>query len=147
MIDKISHVTAAGKEYPIAFTMNVIEAIQDKFGSLTAWQEKQKEFFGTEWNETDRLFTAVNGTPIHPDTVSCWFHDFIKRTGLPAVSVHGLRHTFISLMIAKGIDIDTLSNLVGHSMPSTTINMYAHAVSERKASAVEAVAQMYEGMM
>ena len=99
---------------------------------LAAEQEKQKEFFGTEWNETDRLFTAVNGTPIHPDTVSCWFHDFIKRTGLPEVTVHGL-HTFTTLMISKGIDIVTVSNLVGHSMPSTTINMYAHAVSERKA--------------
>lgn len=41
----------------------------------------------------------------------------------------------------------TVSNLVGHSMPSTTINMYAHAVSERKARAVEAVGQMYDEMM
>ena len=86
-------------------------------------------------------------TRTHPDTVSCWFHDFIKRTGLPEVTVHGLCHTFITLMISKGIDIVTVSNLVGHSMPSTTINMYAHAVSERKASAVEAIGQMYDGMM
>jgi integrase len=111
------------------------------------WQEKQRAFYGDEWNESDRLFTTANGAPIHPDTVSGWFHDFIKRTGLPEVSVHGLRHTFITLMISKGIDIVTVSNLVGHSMPSTTINMYAHAVSERKASAVEAIGQVYDGLM
>ena len=133
--------TSSKRSMPLSGT--TIELLKN----YKAWQEKQKEFFGIEWNETDRLFTAVNGTPIHPDTISCWFHDFIKRTGLPEVTVHGLRHTFITLMISKGIDIVTVSNLVGHSMPSTTINMYAHAVSERKASAVEVVGQIYDGLI
>lgn len=111
------------------------------------WQQQQKDFFGSEWIETDRLFTAANGSPINPDNVSGWFHEFIKRTGLPAVTVHGLRHTFITLMISKGVDIITVSNLAGHSMPSTTINLYSHAVSERKASAVEAIGQVYDGLL
>jgi len=55
--------------------------------------------------------------------------------------------TFITLLISKGVDIVTVSNLAGHSMPSATINMYAHAVSERKASAAEAVGDLFSGMM
>jgi hypothetical protein len=45
-----------------------------------------------QWNPDDRLFTAVDGKPIHPDVVTGWFHDFIKHTGLPEVTVHGLRY-------------------------------------------------------
>ncbi len=58
-----------------------------------------------------------------------------------------MRHTFITLMISKGVDIITVSNLAGHSMPSTTINLYAHAVSESKASAIEAIGQVYDGLL
>lgn len=115
--------------------------------NFKAWQDHLKEQYGADWNETDRLFTALNGTPIHPDTVTGWFHDFVKRTGLPEVTVHGLRHTFITLLISKGVDVVTVSNLVGHSMPSTTINMYAHAISERKASAVEAIGVAFGGVI
>lgn len=59
------------------------------------------------------------------------FHQAHRASGSHC---HGLRHTFISLMISKGIDIVTVSTLVGHSMPSTTIYMFAHAVSERNES-------------
>ena len=88
--------------------------------------------------------TAAN---VHDVTVTGWFHDFVRRTGLPEVTVHGLRHTFITLLISKGVDIVTVSNLVGHAMPSTTINMYAHAVNERKASAVEAIGIAFDNML
>lgn len=112
-----------------------------------AWQDEKKLAFGEGWNTIGRLFTTSYGQPIFPDTVTGWFCKFQKRIGLPGVSVHGLRHTFITLLISKGVDIVTVSNLAGHSMPSTTINMYAHAVSERKASAVEAVGDLFGGMM
>lgn len=49
------------------------------------------------------------------------FHQAHRASGSHC---HGLRHTFISLMISKGIDIVTVSTLVGHSMPSTTIYMF-----------------------
>ncbi|MHB8963284.1 MAG: tyrosine-type recombinase/integrase [Saccharofermentanales bacterium] len=112
-----------------------------------SWQDDQKLEFGDGWNVANRIFTTAAGLPIHPDTVTGWFRDFVERTGLPKVSVHGLRHTFITLLIAKGIDIVTVSNLAGHNMPSTTMNMYAHAVNERKACAVEAIGMAFDEMV
>lgn len=38
---------------------------------------------GDQWHECGRLFTTWNGQPIHPDTLSGWFHDFIQRNDLP----------------------------------------------------------------
>jgi integrase len=55
------------------------------------WQQNLKAEMNEEWIENDRLFTTVYGTSIHPDTVT-------------KVTVHGLRYTFISLLISKGID-------------------------------------------
>lgn len=37
MIDKVKKLTVAGKEYPIAFTLNVMESVQEKYGSMGAW--------------------------------------------------------------------------------------------------------------
>jgi hypothetical protein len=37
MIDVIRHINAGDKEYPIAFTLNVMEAIQEKYGSMDEW--------------------------------------------------------------------------------------------------------------
>lgn len=37
MIDKLTHVTVNEMRYPMAFTLNVAEAIQDKYGSLEQW--------------------------------------------------------------------------------------------------------------
>ena len=111
------------------------------------WQDKKMKAAGPYWQETDRLFTQGDGTAIHPDTVTGWFHKFLKRTGLPEVTVHGLRHTFVTLLIAKGVDIVTVSSLAGHANASTTLNMYSHAVQERKASAIEAVGDLLGGVV
>lgn len=48
---------------------------------------------------------------------------------------------------SKRVCIVSVSNLVGHSMPSTIINIYSHAVSERKASAIEAAGDLLDWMM
>jgi integrase len=45
---------------------------------------------------------------------------------LPSVTLHGLRHTHASQLIAAGLDVVTVSRRLGHSNPSVTLNVYAH---------------------
>ena len=54
------------------------------------------------------------------------------------VTVHSLRHTYASLMIADGVPLVVVSNQLGHAQTSTTANIYAHVISaaEAKAAAV-----------
>lgn len=101
------------------------------------WQDNNKHIIGSDWQETDRLFTQWNGLPIYPDTVSKWFSQFIIRKGFPHVTLHSLRHTNASLMIAEGVDICTVSKRLGHSNTSTTLNIYTHAMSSRDIEAAE----------
>ena len=60
-----------------------------------------------------------------------------KATGKPlseatVEGVHSLRHTAASLFIASGTDVGTVAGLLGHSQPSTTLDIYTHAFDKNK---------------
>ena len=65
----------------------------------------------------------------------------ITALKLPKVTLHALRHTHVSQLIAAGLDVVTVSRRIGHSNPTVTLNVYAHLfgnTDERAASAVAA---------
>lgn len=102
------------------------------------WQEQQAEELGDAWdNADDRVFAGEDGRPIFPDSVTKWFTAFVQRSGLPSVTVHSLRHTYASLMIADGIPIVNVSHSLGHAQVSTTTNIYAHVIAAAEARAAE----------
>lgn len=101
------------------------------------WQRQQRIAMGDRWEDCDRLFTQDNGSPIHPDSITSWFHDFIARTDLPPISIHSLRHTNITLLIAAGVPLRTVSYRAGHAQTSTTANIYSHAIRTADEQAAE----------
>ena len=105
--------------------------------SYRKWQVENIIRLGDQWVDTDRLFTTWNGKPIHPDTVTSWFAKFLKKNELRKVTLHSLRHTNATLMIAEGVDVCTVSKRLGHANTSTTLNIYAHALKSRDAEAAE----------
>ena len=110
------------------------------------WQLGQRLKMGDNWIDTDRIFTKVNGNPIHPDTISGWFRDFVKRNNLPNICVHSLRHTNITLLISAGIPIPTVSKRAGHSNPSVTTMIYSHAIKSLDERAAEALDEIVMGV-
>ncbi|MEA4955046.1 MAG: tyrosine-type recombinase/integrase [Pseudoflavonifractor sp.] len=104
-----------------------------------AWQSEQRLKAGDLWKSTGRIFTRWDGDPIHLDTLTGWFSDFIKRHDLPHITFHGLRHTNATLLIAAGTNLRTVSSRLGHAQTSTTANIYAHAIQSADAAAAEAL--------
>ena len=102
-----------------------------------AHQNAERLKLGDLWTESDRLFTQWDGKPIHPDSITGWFRAFIRRSGLPDITLHSLRHTNATLLIANGTNIRTVSSRLGHSQTSTTTNIYAHAIRSADAAASE----------
>lgn len=107
------------------------------------WQQERRRKLGPEWPETGRIFTQKDGKPIHPNTVTGWFANFVEKNGLPQVSIHSLRHTNATLLIAGGTNIRTVSNRLGHAQTSTTSNIYAHAIR----SADEAASKVLDDLL
>ena len=68
---------------------------------------------------------------------------FLKDNGHPEMTVHGLRHTNVTMMIANGTDIRTIAGRVGHANSSTTMNVYAHFL---KSSNIKASEQLNTGL-
>ena len=93
---------------------------------------------------TGFIFTNNTGKPLHPDTVSSWFSDFIKaHKELPPISLHSLRHTNATLQIAGGVPLTTVAKRLGHADTVTTSRIYAHAIK----SADEAAAETLEDIL
>jgi integrase len=103
------------------------------------WQAQERLKLGDRWQNCDRVFTGIKGQPIHPDTISGWFAKFMKRSDLPYISVHSLRHTNASLLIASGTPIVTVAKRLGHADANTTIRIYSHAIRSADAAAADTI--------
>ena len=102
------------------------------------WQDAQRKAVGDAWEDEDgRVFTTESGAPIFPDSVTQWFSSFVDGTDLPKVTIHSLRHTFASLLIADGVPLVVVSQQLGHAQASTTANIYAHAIASAHAKAAQ----------
>ena len=101
------------------------------------WQLEQQMSAVDIWQNTGKIFTAADGTPMHPDVLSGWFHDFIRTTDLPPIHLHSLRHTNATLAIANGIAVTTVAGQLGHASPTTTMKIYAHAIQSAQAAAAD----------
>ena len=65
-----------------------------------------------------------------------------QNPDLPPIRLHDLRHTSASLLLAYGIDVETVSHRLGHSKPSITLDIYGHALPEIDRIAADKLAQL-----
>ncbi len=74
---------------------------------------------------------------VSPRTYEYRYHKHLKKAGLESINYHALRHTFATRCIEVGVDIKTLSEILGHSNVSITLNTYVHSSMELKKSQIE----------
>ena len=64
--------------------------------------------------------------PIDPGYVRKRLQSILKRAGCKSVRFHDLRHTFATMSLENGMDVKTLSAIIGHVSSATTLNTYTH---------------------
>jgi integrase len=85
---------------------------------------------GTRWCDSGLVFTTGIGTPLDPRNLQLDFSALLKAAQLPRVRFHDLRHSAASLLIAQGVPLRTIMELLGHSSIAMTANVYGHLAPE-----------------
>ena len=125
--------TVAGDRY-VYFSLEM-ESLLKEFQRECAWEAETYD--NRKLEDTDYIFRRHGyRLPMTPTTFTWRFKLILKKHGLPAaLNVHSLRHTNASLLIAGGADVATVAGLLGHSQPSTTLDIYTHAFDKNKKAA------------
>ena len=127
---------------------------------LSAWKKEQQRacielgtywqgFRGTEYDK-NYIFTQESGLQMHPDSpyrqfkrVIRLYNDNIAANDENAVRIpdnitpHDLRHTAASILIKNNLDPRTVSGVLGHADPSTTLNIYSYFFHQKSQEAAD----------
>ena len=97
--------------------------------------------------EIEYVFPSPNGGPISPDSVLNMLHRVLERAGLPKIRFHDLRHTFATLALQNGVDIKTVSGMLGHFSAGFTLDTYAHVTTSAQKEAADTMGNVLSKAM
>ena len=105
-------------------TKNAYRTLPLAEDTIQVLKQQRKKVSSSPW-----VFPSPTGGPISPDSVLHMLHRVLKRAGLPRVRFHDLRHTFAMLALQNGVDIKTVSGMLGHFSAGFTLDTYAHVTT------------------
>ena len=83
-----------------------------------------------------------SGEMYHPDSIVNLHRKILKRAGLEPLRLHDLRHTFATLAIQNGVDIKTVSGMLGHYDAGFTLRTYTHATDRMQEQAAATMGKL-----
>jgi integrase len=120
-----------------------------------AKQEEERQWAGSKWRDTGYVFTTRVGTPMDARDL---LRDYYRITRpkakpgegpiilpFPAIRFHDLRHSTATILLAQGVSPKYISELLGHSQVSFTMQVYAHAIPEVQKSVADKMDAVLSG--
>ena len=100
-------------------------------------QDVERRVAGSRWREHGLVFTTGLGTPIEPRNLNRSFAALCESAGVRRIRLHDLRHTCATLLLAQGVDLRTIMEILGHSAIAVTGNLYTHVRVETQRTALD----------
>ena len=100
-------------------------------------QRERQALLGDRYEGHNLVFDGWDGKYLHVrNLINRDFLKVIQRARVPRIRFHDLRHSAASYLIALGVDVNTVSKILGHHSAHFTLARYVHDVSGTKASAI-----------
>jgi integrase len=96
---------------------------------------------------TSPVFADLDGRFLSPNAVTKAWPRAMTAIGMPEITLHSLRHTHASMLIASGMDILTVSRRLGHGSPTVTLRVYAHLIAGSDDRAAQIIEQAFGSKM
>ena len=136
---QIARVNGEVAEAPLK-TKNAYRTLPLSADAISVLMQQRRKTGNSEW-----VFPSPTGGPMSPDSVLHMLHRVLKRAGLPKVRFHDLRHTFATLALQNGVDIKTVSGMLGHFSAGFTLDTYAHVTTSAKREAAKTMGNLLSG--
>jgi integrase len=105
-------------------------------------QQAERAAAGTGWDGSGYVFTTATGQPYAPDRLTRLFRKLVAASGLPPVTLHGLRHGAATLSLAAGADLKVVQDQLGHSTVVLTADTYTSVLPETARTVAENTAAL-----
>ncbi len=115
---------------------------------LRTWRKTQlaeRMRWGPAYEDLDLVFARENGSAIHPDVFSQRFETLRAEVGVPRIRLHDLRHTHASIALQANVHPKVVSERLGHSTVSFTLDVYSHVIPAMQADAAESISRLVMG--
>ena len=129
--------TARGRR-SLALDSETVEVLK----AQAARQLLEQQQYGEGWCDSGYICTKEDGEPYHPEVVSRYFRQAVKRSMLPMIRPHDLRHTYATLALRAGIHPKVVSERLGHATVAITLDIYSHAIPAMQEEAAQLVAEL-----
>ena len=96
--------------------------------SVRDYQTAQRLLMGDGWTDTGYVFTRPDERPVIPDELSQDFQRIVRKTGLPPLTLHGLRHAHATILLSAGVHAKVVSERLGHSNIAVTMDTHSHVL-------------------
>ena len=106
-------------------------------------QLEERLFCGPAWQECGLVFVAPDGAPLHPDRITKLFDRAVLESGLRRIRLHDVRHTHATLALAAGVHPKVVSDRLGHSSTTVTLDVYSHVTPRLQEEAATTIASLF----
>ncbi len=91
-------------------------------------QRALKATLGSEPSDEDLVFCHYDGSPYLPDSITHAWLKLTRRLGLEGIRLHDARHTHATIMLKGNVSPKVVSERLGHSTVSLTLDVYSHVI-------------------
>lgn len=126
--------------WPHSKQKNAYRSLPLSADAIDVLEQQKKKAGKSVW-----VFPSPAGGPMSPDSVLHKLQRVLKRASLPRIRFHDLRHTFATMALQNGVDVKTVSSMLGHYSAGFTLDTYAHVTTDAQRQAAQTMGNILSG--